>query len=58
MRDGPFLRAVKRMARWNFRVEVGLRRAWRRALSEGAVRDGADVVGVVARALERFQQRP
>lgn len=29
MRDGPLLRAVKRVALWNFQVEVALLRAWR-----------------------------
>jgi hypothetical protein len=34
MKDGLWRRAVKRMARWNFRVELGLQRAWRRARGE------------------------
>jgi uncharacterized protein len=34
MRDGLLRRAVKRVALWNFQVEVGLSRAWRRARGE------------------------
>ena len=34
MKDGPLLRTVKRVARWNFQAEVGLRRAFRRARGE------------------------
>jgi len=34
MRDGPLLRAVKRVALWNFRLEVAVLRAWRRARGE------------------------
>jgi hypothetical protein len=34
MRDPLVLRAVKRVALWNFRLEVALLRAWRRARGE------------------------
>jgi hypothetical protein len=34
MRDGPLLRAVKRVAFWRYRVDTALHRAWRRARGE------------------------
>jgi Fe-S-cluster containining protein len=32
--DGPFLRAVKRVALWRYEVDLALHRAWRRARGE------------------------
>ena len=34
MKDGLWRRAAKRVALWNFRIEVGLHRGWRRARGE------------------------
>jgi len=34
MRDGVVLRAVKRLARWQYEAGLGLHRAWRRARGE------------------------
>lgn len=42
MRDGPLRRAVKRIAWWRFRVDLGLTRAIRRARGETPYRLGGD----------------
>ena len=34
MKDGPFLRAVKRVALWGYTADLALHRAWRRARGE------------------------
>jgi len=42
VRDGPLRRAVKRVALWRFRVDLGLTRAIRRARGERPYRLGGD----------------
>ena len=34
MRDGSFLRAVKRIALWEYRIDLALHRAWHRSRGE------------------------
>jgi hypothetical protein len=34
VKDGPLLRAVKRVALWRYQVDIALHRAWRRARGE------------------------
>lgn len=42
MRDGPWRRALKRLALWNFELDVTLRRAWRRRRGREPYRLGGE----------------